>query len=50
MPVLLVVHAALTARAAWKGSTCAWFNVRVFGFYGMVALLFLSERLLGVTP
>ena len=50
MPVLLVVHAALTARAAWKRSTCVWFNVRVFGFYGMVALLFLAERLLGVTP
>ena len=50
LPVLLVVHAVLTARAAWKRSTCMWFNVRVFGFYGMVALLFLAERVLGVTP
>jgi len=50
MPVLLVLHAAMTARAAWKRSTCWWFNIRVFGLYGMVAALFLCERLLGVTP
>jgi intracellular septation protein A len=50
LPFLLVLHAALTARAAWRRSTCWWFNVRVFGLYGLVALLFLGERLLGVTP
>lgn len=50
MPILLVLHALITARAAWMRSTCWWFNVRVFGFYGMVAVLFIGERLLGATP
>jgi len=50
LPVVLVLHAALTARAAWACSTWCWFNVRVFGFYLMVGLLFLFERLLGITP
>jgi intracellular septation protein A len=50
LPVVLVLHAALTARAAWARSTWCWFNVRVFGLYLMVGLLFLFERLLGITP
>ncbi len=50
MPVLLVLHAGITAHAAWTKSTCRWFNIRVFGLYAMVAVLFLGERLLGVTP
>ena len=49
MPYLLVVHALLTARAAWAWSTWGWFNLRVFGFYVMLAVLFIGERLLGVT-
>ena len=49
MPYLLVVHAALTAHAAWSRSTWWWFNLRVFGFYAMVAVLFVGERLLGVS-
>mgnify|MGYP001053276704 FL=1 len=50
MPILLVLHALITAHAAWRRSTCWWFNARVFGFYAMVAALFLGERLLGVSP
>ncbi len=50
LPYVLVLHAALTAHAAWSRSTWHWFNIRVFGFYAMVAVLFVGERLLGVTP
>lgn len=50
LPYLLAIHAALTAYAALKRSTWWWFNIRVFGFYAMLAILFLAERLLGVSP
>lgn len=49
LPYLLLVHAGLTAYVAWARSTWWWFNVRVFGFYGMLAALFVVERLLGIT-
>lgn len=49
LPYLLLVHAGLTAYGAWARSTWWWFNVRVFGFYGMLAALFVAERLLGIT-
>lgn len=49
MPFLLVLHAGLTAHAALSKSTWWWFNFRVFGLYAMVAVLFVGERLLGVT-
>lgn len=50
LPFVLIGHAALTAFGAIERSTWWWFNVRVFGFYGMVALLFVAERVAGVTP
>lgn len=50
LPYLLVIHAALTAYAALRRSPWWWFNIRVFGFYTMLVILFLTERLLGVTP
>ncbi len=49
LPYLLLVHAGLTAYAAAALSTWAWFHVRVFGFYAMLAALFLAERLIGVS-
>lgn len=48
LPFMLVVHAALTAYGAWARSTWWWFNMRVFGFYVMLAALFFGERLLGI--
>jgi intracellular septation protein A len=50
LPYLFLVHAGLTAYVAARRSTWWWFHVRVFGFYAMLAALFLAERLLGVTP
>jgi intracellular septation protein A len=50
LPYLLLVHAGITAYVATKRSAWWWFHVRVFGFYAMLAALFLAERLLGVTP
>jgi intracellular septation protein A len=50
LPYLLLIHAGLTAYVATKRSTWWWFHVRVFGFYAMLAALFLAERLLGVMP
>jgi intracellular septation protein A len=49
LPYLLLLHAVLTAWAAWTASTWRWFNIRVFGFYIMFTALFLGERLLGIT-
>jgi intracellular septation protein A len=50
LPYLLLIHAGVTAYVATKRSTWCWFHVRVFGFYAMLAVLFLAERLLGVKP
>jgi intracellular septation protein A len=50
LPFVLVGHAALTAFGALERSTWWWLNVRVFGFYAMVLLLFVVERATGVTP
>lgn len=50
LPYLLLIHAGLTAHAATTRSIWWWFNMRVFGFYALLILLFLAERLLGVTP
>jgi intracellular septation protein A len=50
LPFVLVLHAAITAYVAWTRSTWWWFSVRVLGFYLMVGLLFVGERLMGVTP
>ncbi|HSN81260.1 MAG TPA: septation protein IspZ [Polyangiales bacterium] len=50
LPYLMLAHAVLTGYFALKRSTWWWFNVRVFGFYMLVAVLFLVERLLGITP
>jgi intracellular septation protein A len=49
LPFMLVLHAAWTAHAAITRTTWWWFNVRVFGFYVMLAVLFIGERLLGIT-
>lgn len=48
LPFLLVLHAGLTAYAALRLSTWWWFQVRVFGFYLLVVVLFYGERLLPV--
>jgi intracellular septation protein A len=50
LPYLMLLHAGLTGYGARARSTWWWFNVRVFGFYVSVVVLFLSERLLGVAP
>jgi intracellular septation protein A len=50
LPYLFLIHAGVTAYVAAKRSTWCWFHVRVFGFYAMLGVLFLAERLLGVTP
>lgn len=50
LPYLMLLHAGLTGYGARARSTWWWFNVRVFGFYLSVAVLFVAERLLGVTP
>lgn len=49
LPFMLLLHAALTGYAAFARSTWWWFNMRVFGFYAMLAALFVGERLLGIT-
>lgn len=50
LPYMLLVHAALTAWTALAASRWTWFHVRVFGFYAMLVVLFVAERLLRVNP
>jgi len=50
LPYLFLLHAGLTAVAAGHRSRWVWFNVRVFGFYAMLVVLFLVERVLDVAP
>jgi intracellular septation protein A len=49
LPFVLSLHAAITAYAACTLSTGWWLSIRVVGFYLMVGVLFVGERLLGIT-
>jgi intracellular septation protein A len=49
LPYALLIHAGLTAYAARMRSTWWWFHMRVFGFYALLAALFLAERIFRVT-
>lgn len=49
LPYLLFVHAAATAFTALRAPTWVWLTFRTVGLYGMIAILFVAERLLRVT-